>query len=69
MIYKLISIIFLSIILWKLKLFNIKVLFLLCLLHFIDTINFDYPIFIYLLTLFVLIFEIVKIEKSKNDKQ
>ena len=39
------------------------------LLHFIDTINFDYPIFIYLLTLFVLIFEIVKIEKSKNDKQ
>ncbi len=66
MIYKLISVIILAIILCKLNLFNIKILFLLCLLHIIDMINFDYPLIIYLLTLFVLIFEIVKKTKSKK---
>jgi len=69
MIYKLISVIILAIILCKLNLFNIKILFLLCLLHIIDMINFDYPLIIYLLTLFVLIFEIVKKQTQKNKKK
>ena len=69
MIYKLISVIILAIILCKLNLFNIKILFLLCLLHAIDMINFDYPLIIYLLTLFVLIFEIFKKQNQKNNKK
>ena len=67
MIFKLFSIIIISGILHILKLYNTKILILISILHFIDTINFDNPLIIYILTLLILIYQII-LQNQKNKK-